>query len=105
MQALAVASLTGILDFLDALVVFVRESRARSDQWSETLASHDVDWREMDPSWVSSYLVSIYNSIRCSKQLGTNHANVEATKGELLRCATAWQGKENCWRKDYVWVQ
>lgn len=41
-RASAIACLTGIPDFLDALAVFVRESQIWSDQQLETLANQDI---------------------------------------------------------------
>ena len=56
-----------IKDFIDALAVFVRESRKRLDGVPITNAS--VVRRESDSSWVEDMLVALHPSIRCWRLL------------------------------------
>jgi hypothetical protein len=52
-----------IKDFIDALAVFVRESRKRFDRVAITNAS--TIQREHNSSWVEGMLVALHPSIRC----------------------------------------
>jgi hypothetical protein len=91
-----------IKDFIDALAVFVRESRKRLDGVPITNAS--VVRRESDSSWVEGMLVALHPSIRCWRRKGSDSNDLELLTKEYVRCKQSWQkGKE--WRRDYVWVQ
>jgi len=91
-----------IRDFIDALAVFVRESRKRLDGVPITNAS--IVRRESDSSWVEGMLVALHPSIRCWRRKGSDSNNLELLTKEYVRCKQSWQkGKE--WRRDYVWVQ
>ena len=91
-----------IKDFIDALAVFVRESRKRLDGVPITNAS--VVRRESDSSWVEGMLVALHPSIRCWRRKGSDSNDLELLTKEYVRCKQSWQkGKE--WHRDYVWVQ
>src|SRR5580692_6023507 len=91
-----------IKDFIDALAVFVRESRKRLDGVPITNAS--VVRRVSDSSWVEGMLVALHSSIRCWRRKGSDSNDLELLTKEYVRCKQSWQkGKE--WRRDYVWVQ
>ena len=91
-----------IKDFIDALAVFVRESRKRFNGVPNTNAS--IVRRESDSSWVEGMLVALHPSIRCWRRKGNDSNNLELLTKEYVCCKQSWQrGKE--WRRDYVWVQ
>ncbi len=89
-------------DLVDALAVFVSECRKRIDCVS--ILDSELDRRDPDPSWVSSYHISIHPSITCWKR-DKNLVNTEELSSELVRCNPEWQGKLGNWRRDYVFVQ
>ena len=64
-----------IKDFIDALAVFVRESRKQLDGVSITNAL--IVQRESDSSWVEGMLVAVYPSIRCWRQKGSDSNDLE----------------------------
>jgi hypothetical protein len=100
--AAEVAARLEIKDFIDALAVFVRESRKRLDGVPITNAS--IVRRESDSSWVEGMLVALHPSIRCWRRKGSDSNDLELLTKEYVRCKQSWQkGKE--WRHDYVWVQ
>jgi hypothetical protein len=91
-----------IKDFIDALAVFVRESRKRFDGVSITNAS--IVRRESDSSWVEGMLVALHTSIRCWRRKGNDSNNLELLTKEYVHCKQSWQrGKE--WHRDHIWVQ
>ena len=91
-----------IKDFIDALAVFVRESRKWLDGVPITNAS--IVRREPDSSWVKDMLVALHPFIRCWRRKGSNSNDLELLTKEYVCCKQSWQkGKE--WRHDYVWVQ
>jgi hypothetical protein len=49
--------------FIDALAVFVRESRNQIDNIQVTNAS--IDRRETDSSWVNEFAIALHPSIQC----------------------------------------
>jgi Plavaka transposase len=88
--------------FLDALAVFVRESRNKND--GKTTPPHLIDRREPDASWVKPFIIQIHGSIACWKPDGKDSQDVQKLTEDLVRCIPNWHGKE-LWRRDYVWVQ
>jgi hypothetical protein len=94
------ASLIEIPDLVDALAVFVRESRRPADQRDIVMA----DTRDKDPSWVNGWFVSIHPSLRCWKANGKDPKEPEKLTTELVRCGP-WHSKAGKWRQDHVWVQ
>jgi hypothetical protein len=88
--------------FVDALAVFVRESRNRIDDIRVTNAS--MDRRETDPSWVQEYAMALHPSIRCWRRRGNDSNDLEILSKEYVRCQEGWQARKE-WRRDYVWVQ
>ena len=73
-----------IKDFIDALAVFVRESRKRLDGVPITNAS--VVRRESDSSWVEGMLVALHPSIRCWRRKGSDSNDLELLTKEYVRC-------------------
>jgi hypothetical protein len=88
--------------FIDALAVFVRESRNRLANITSTDAS--IDRREFDPSWVADFPVALHPSLRCWRRRGKDSNDLELLTTEHVRCSPFWQGRAE-WRRDYVWVQ
>ena len=91
-----------VLNLVDALAVFINECRKRID--CINILDSELDCRDPDPSWVSSYHISIHPSITCWKR-DKNLVNMEELSSELLRCNPEWQGKLGNLRRDYVFVQ
>ena len=89
-------------DFVDALAVFVRESRKRLANIAATNAS--IDRRESDSSWAADLPVALHPSLRCWRRQGKDSDDLEQLTTELVRCSPAW-GNSREWRRDYVWVQ
>ena len=88
--------------FIDALAVFVRESRNRLDNIPVTNAS--IVHKESDPSWVQDFPVALHPSLRCWRRKGNNSNDLEMLAPEYVRCKPCWQLGEE-WRRDYVWIQ
>ena len=91
-----------IKDFIDALAVFVRESRKRFD--GVPIMNASTVRRESDSSWVEGMLVALHPSIRCWRRKGSDSSDLELLTKEYVRCKQFWQ-RGNEWRRDYVWVQ
>ena len=89
-------------DFVDALAVFVRESRKRLANIAATNAS--IDLRESDSSWAADLPVALHPSLRCWRRQGKDSNDLEQLTTELVRCSPAWRNSTE-WRRDYVWVQ
>ena len=70
--------------FVDALAVFVKESRNRIDDIRVTNAS--MDRRETDPSWVQEYAMALHPSIRCWRRRGNGSNDLEILSKEYVRC-------------------
>ena len=87
---------------LDALAVFIRESRNKED--GVVVPTHLMDRREDDASWVGSFSVQVHGSITCWKPDGKDSNDLQKLTEEFVRCSPNWQGK-NLWRRDYVWMQ
>jgi hypothetical protein len=100
--ATEMASWINVEGFIDALAVFVRESRNRLDNVPVTNAS--IVRRESDSSWVQDFPVALHPSIRCWRRKGNNSNDLEMLTTEYVRCKPTWQGGKE-WRRDYVWVQ
>jgi hypothetical protein len=77
-----------IKDFIDALAVFVRESRKRLDGVPITNAL--IVWRESDSSWVEGMLVALHPSIRCWRRKGSDSNDLELLTKEYVRCKQSW---------------
>jgi hypothetical protein len=92
----------GIEGFIDALAVFVRESRKRLDK-VPTMNTSTLR-RESDPSWVEGLPVALHPSIRCWRRKGNDSKDLELLTKEYVRCKQSWQSGKD-WRRDYVWVQ
>ena len=73
-----------IKDFLDALAVFVRESRKRFD--GVPIMNASTVRRESDSSWGEGMLVALHPSIRCWRQKGSDSCNLELLTKEYVRC-------------------
>jgi hypothetical protein len=100
--ATEMASWINIEGFIDALAVFVRESRNRLDNVPVTNAS--IVRREYNPSWVQDFPVALHPSIRCWRRKGNDSNDLERLTTEYVCCKPTWQGGKE-WRRDYVWVQ
>jgi hypothetical protein len=87
---------------LDALAVFIRQSRATYD--NKPTPTHLMDRREPDASWVKSFKLQIHGSMTCWRPDGKDSNDLQKLTNELVRCAPNWRGKKS-WRRDYVWVQ
>src|SRR6202046_5788928 len=87
---------------LDALAVFIRESRNKED--GVVVPTHLMDRREDDASWVGSFSVQVHGLITCWKPDGKDSNDLQKLTEEFVRCSPNWQGK-NLWRRDYVWMQ
>jgi hypothetical protein len=88
--------------FLDALAVFVRESRRRIR--GEVSNNQEVNRAEEDCSWVATYPVCLHTSLTCWKMDRDDGSNADTRVKELIRCDPDWQqGGE--WRRDHVWIQ
>jgi len=88
--------------FIDALAVFVRESRNQIDNIQVTNTS--IDRRESDPSWVNEFAIALHSSIRCWHRKGNDSNDLEILSKEYIYCKKRWQAGKK-WRRDYVWVQ
>jgi hypothetical protein len=88
--------------FIDALAVFVRESRKQLDKVS--ILNTSIVQRESDPSWVEGLPVALHPSIRCWPRKGDNSKDLELLTKEYVRCKQFWQSRKD-WHRDYVWVQ
>lgn len=62
-QARSVGDMIEIYDFLDALAVFVRESKIKND--GTGAAQANADRQENNPAWVGDYYISIHSSLKC----------------------------------------
>ena len=86
----AASELTALIevdDFVDALAVFVRESRKRLANIAVTNAS--IDRRESDSSWAADLLVALHPSLRCWRRQGKDSNDLEQLTTELVRCSPA----------------
>ena len=91
-----------IESFIEALAVFVKESRKRLDKVS--IMNTLMVQRESDPSWVEGLPIALYPSIRYWCWKGDNSKDLELLTKEYVRCKQFWQSGKD-WRRDYVWVQ
>ena len=91
-----------IPSFLDALAVFVRESRRKQD--GVATASHLMDRLETDPAWVGDCYVSLHNSISCWERDGRDNMAPDKLVERHAYCSPRWQNQDQ-WRRDCVWVQ
>ena len=78
-------------DFIDALAVFVRESRCKIDGNIDD--EQTMDCRESDPSWILTYCMSIHSSIICWERDGKNNQHVDRLVERHAICAPAWRGR------------
>lgn len=74
-----------ISDLIDALAVFVRESRKKWDGASGSIE----DWRrrEIDPSWAEDVFISVHPSLTCWVHDGKNGQNLGQLVKETVRCS------------------
>ena len=101
-EAFRVADVLHLHNFLDALAVFIRESRYKLE--GVRTSNANLYRRETDSSWAGSHLISIHKGIKCWIRDGKDSSDLEALKSEIIRCAPSWMRSRN-WRRDYVWVQ
>ena len=73
-----------IKDFIDALAVFVRESRKRFD--GVPITNTSIVQKESDPSWVEGMLVVLHPSIRCWRRKENDSSNLELLTKKYVRC-------------------
>ena len=81
-----------IKGFINALAVFVRESRNRLDNVAVTNKS--IVRKELDPSWVADLPVALHLSLWCWRWKGNNSNDLELLTIEHVRCSPAWQGQK-----------
>lgn len=94
--------------FLDALAVFVRESRKEEAVDTVTngrsiLLKHS-NLREQDSAWIRDFEIKIHPSLTTYKFGGKNAVDPNQLDSEIMRCSPDWQNT-GCWRRDHVWVQ
>lgn len=106
-KARDVSQAVKIPDFLDALAVFVRESRIKHDGsvHAQPAAAFDADRREADPTWVGNYYISLHSSISCWERDGKDSRATEQLVQRHAVCSPEWRGEKKNWRRDFVWVQ
>lgn len=74
-----------LVDFVDALAVFVRAYRREVD--GERVIDERIDYREESSTWVEDFPIQFFGSIKCWKRTGKNYANTEELEHEYLRCS------------------
>src|SRR5436309_1014255 len=76
--------------FIDALAVFVRESR----NWlaNNKVTNMSMVCKEPNPLWVADFLVALHLLLRCWWWKGSDSNDLELLTTELIRCSLAWQG-------------
>lgn len=89
-------------EFIDALAVFVRESRRIGS--AMRIHPRCEGRREPDSSWIDDYYVGIHSSIICWVPDGKDGRNTERLTKQVVRCVSSWRGKANS-RRDFVWLQ
>lgn len=102
-RAKDVQSVVQIPDFIDALAVFVRESRKKFD--GHMPVGDETDRREPSATWVEDYYISLHGSISCWERDGKDSNSTDTLVERHARCSPAWRGIPNNWRRDCVWVQ
>jgi hypothetical protein len=95
-----IQEMLGLDGFVDALAVFVRETRKKMDNekspWDDSI--------ERDSSWVNTYPVAMHRSLRYWKRDGKDASDINRLVSEWARCAFEWQGQKECWRRDFIWI-
>ena len=88
------------MDFIDALVVFIREKRkaearqTRSEPGLDSLEK-DADAWERDPSWARDYPVGIHKSLEYRRRAGKDATNLNLLEAERVRCAYRGKGSKH----------
>ena len=103
MSASKIAQFIDLPCFLDALAVFVRESRREYDGTDQS--DRRLYRVEEDPSWVGSMHICLHESLQCWKREELTPSNPEGLVHERVRCSPSWQGKDGIWRRDHVLLQ
>jgi hypothetical protein len=85
--------------FIDALAVFVRESRKQLNKVS--IMNTSIVQRESDPSWVEGLPVILHPSIPCWHQKRDNSKDLELLTKEYVHYKQFWQSGKD-WRWDYM---
>ncbi|KAH8799673.1 hypothetical protein F5884DRAFT_113468 [Xylogone sp. PMI_703] len=103
--AIRAETATGLVDFTDALAVFVRQMRESldSNRKPQKLYFKRIECLERDPSWVYRFPVQFHSSLKCWKRTGKDYKDTERLESEYLRCTRTWRGQSS--RMDYCWVQ
>jgi hypothetical protein len=73
-----------IKDFIDALAVFVKESRKRFD--GVPITNTSIVQKESDPLWVEGMLVVLHPSIRCWRRKENDSSDLELLTKKYVRC-------------------
>ncbi|MCJ1470491.1 hypothetical protein MMC07_009137 [Pseudocyphellaria aurata] len=93
----------GIPCFLDALAVFVWESRRKKA--GVATAPHLIDHLEPNVAGcLKNCYVSLHNSMSCWERDGKDNNASKKLVERHAYCSPRWQ-RRNCWRRDCVWVQ
>ena len=91
----------GLKGFIEALAMFIRNSRAELKK--EHTSNNERDECEPDSSWIHDYPIQFFGSLRCWRRTGKDETNTEAQEDELLRCTPNWRNQGCC--NDFCWVQ
>lgn len=100
--ATTVAQCTRLPHFLDALAVYVREERLRHQNVRSSNIA--VNRRDLDSSWVESFLVCMHGSLNCWKAGRSDGSNMDIWTKDPVYCSPNWQ-QSGQWRRDAIWVQ
>ncbi len=88
-------------DFIDALAVFIRQSRKKWD--GEAGGIEDWRRREIDPSWARDHFISFHPSLTCWIYDGKDGQDISRLVKETVRCTLNWRATGKA-HKDYVWI-
>lgn len=103
-QAQNIDGVMKLPDLLDALAVFVSESRIKHDGLGNA-AQSNANRREANPAWVKDYRISLHSSIICWEPDGKDSRATDQLVQRHAVCSLEWRGEEGNWRRDFVWVQ
>ena len=73
----------GTPELVDALAIFIRESRRPSSGRHGQLDMEDI--RETDPSWAGKLPVSLRTGLRCWRRHGKSPSNPEELEDYIVR--------------------